>query len=300
MVFAEVDLTQAGRKDSLKVVDILAALDASFPFAHAFDGDAVGLLIGDANAAVSGVFVCLDPSLAAIARAQELGANVIVSHHPIRFGSHGYFNVGHVVNTYPERVLAAALSAGIAVIAAHTNVDVAEPPRLYWGNKLDFEHIGPLPGLVTELGFPRQSSAGELPEPYGELWHVNNPRNLTQLAAEVAGITGSCVRAFGEGDTLIETIVTATGSGGSRIAEAQLAGADLIIAGEFGYHAALAAVESGLVLIELGHDLSELPLVDFMAEAIFARTSLDEDKLHIEERPTLWRSISVGAKASND
>lgn len=284
----------------MKVADVLDAIDASFPFDHAFTGDAVGLLIGDAAMPVAGVLVCLDPGLATIARAQELGANVIVSHHPIRFNNHGYFNISHVVNTYPERVLSAALTAGIAVIAAHTNVDVAQGPRLYWGTKLDFEHIGPLPGIVSEMGFPRQKDTPEQSDYYGELWQVHNPRTLNQLAAEIAGITGSCVRAYGEGDTVVKTIVTATGSGGGRIAEAQVAGADLIISGEYGYHAALAAVESGLTLIELGHDLSELPLVKFIAEAIHTRTALSNDKLHIEERPALWRSISVGTEALDD
>ncbi|MCL2438409.1 MAG: Nif3-like dinuclear metal center hexameric protein [Coriobacteriia bacterium] len=300
MAFTEVDLTKDAQDDSLKVVDILLAVDSSFPFAHAFDGDQAGLLIGDANTTVKGVLVTLDAGLGAIARAQELGANVIVSHHPVRFNSFGHFNVTHVANTYPERILAAALSADIAVIAAHTNVDVAETARRYWGDKLDFEHLGPLPAVITELGFPRAREEQTASDPYGELWHVNNPRSLNQLAAEVAGFTGSPVRVFGDGETMIETIVTATGSGGGRIPEAQVANADLIISGEFGYHAALAAVESGLTLIELGHDLSELPLVDFIAEAIHVRTSIADDKLHIEDRPKLWRSVSAGAKPIDD
>jgi len=300
MAFIEVDLARANKDDSVKVVDILNAVNANFPFKDAFAGDAVGLLIGDAAVTVEGVLVCLDPSLAAIARAQEMGANVIVSHHPIRFNNHGYFNISHVANTYPERVLSAALTAGIAVIAAHTNVDVAQAPRLYWGTKLDFKHVGPLPSIVSELGFPRPKDTLDQADYYGELWQVNNPRNLNQLAAEVAGLTGTCVRVYGKGDTVIETIVTATGSGGGRIAEAQVAGADLIISGEFGYHGALAAVESGLTLIELGHDLSELPLVKFIAEAIHTRTVLADDRLHVEDRPALWRSISVGTEALDD
>jgi len=297
MAFTEVDMNQSGE---LKVIDLLLAIDESFPFAHAFDGDQVGLLIGDAQMPVEGVLVTLDASLDALARAQEMGANVIVSHHPIRFNSFGHFNVSHVANTYPERILTAALTAGIAVIAAHTNVDVAETARRYWGDKLDFKHIGPLPALITELGFPRAKDEQAASDPYGELWQVNNPRTLSQLAAEVAGLTGSSVKMYGADETVIETIVTATGSGGGRIAEAQVAGADLIISGEFGYHVALAAVESGLTLIELGHDLSELPLVDLIAEALFVRTSISEDKLYIDDRPKLWRSVSAGAKPTDD
>ncbi|MCL2403208.1 MAG: Nif3-like dinuclear metal center hexameric protein [Coriobacteriia bacterium] len=297
MTFSEIDM---GADAELKVTDVLSALDKTFPFAHAFDGDSVGLLIGDGNMQVSGVLVALDPSLAAINQAQKLGANLIVSHHPIRFSCDGRFNITHVANTYPERVLAAALSADIAVIAAHTNVDVAESARRYWGDRLDFKHVGSLQAILAERGFPRQKDEQTASDPYGEVWQANSPRSLNQLAAEVAELTGSCVRVYGAGETVVQKIVTATGSGGGRIAEAQVAGADVLISGEFGYHAALAAVESGLSLIELGHDVSELPLVDLMAEAIHVRTSIADNKLFKEDRLALWHTISVGTNLADD
>jgi len=283
-----------------KIADLLKVINERFPFAHAYAGDPVGLLIGDANASVEGVLVALDAGLGAVARAQEVGANVIVSHHPIRFAAPEHFNLSHVAYTYPQRVLSAALSAGIAVIAAHTNVDVDELARRYWGTQLNFTHVGPLPALERAFGFPFEKEVQHPTDPYGELWRISCPRSLDTLAAEVAGLTGTSVRAYGDGETTIESVVTATGSGGGRIPEALFAGADLIIAGEFGYHAALAAVESGLTLIEIGHDLSELPLLDMLFDAIHIRTSIPHDKLHIEARPRLWRSVAAGSKATID
>lgn len=284
-------------KSGLKVLDVLQAIDKRFPFAHAASGDKVGLLIGDANAEVTGVLTCLDPGLQALARAQELGANVIVSHHPIRFTNAGHFNVSHLANTYPERVLTTALQAGVAVIAAHTNVDVDEAARRYWGDKLGFEHVGPLPTLVTELmGMPASRDLEELTasEPYGEMWRIGKPLTLSALAALVAEAAGCSVKIYGEGGTPLETVVTATGSGGGRIAEALVAGVDVIISGEFGYHAALGAAESGMCLIELGHDVSELPLVGLIRDAISLGTATSDELLYVEDRPVLWRSISTG------
>ena len=284
---------------ALKVIDVLLAVDRRFPFAHAASGDKVGLLIGDANAEVTGVLTCLDPGLDALARAQELGANLIVSHHPVRFNNAGYFNVSHVANTYPERVLAEALRAGIAVIAAHTNVDVDEVARRYWGDKLGFEHAGPLPALVTELmGMPTSKNVDDLAasEPYGEMWRIGKPVTLNALAVLVAEAAGCSVKVYGGGETLLETAVTATGSGGGRIAEAQVAGVDVIISGEFGYHAALGAVESGMCLIELGHDVSELPLVNLIRNAISLGTDISDDLLYLEDRPALWHTVLTGSK----
>jgi len=279
--------------NTIKVVDVLLAIDEVFPFARAFDGDLVGLLVGDGNAAVSRVLVTLDPGLAALARAQELGANLIVSHHPIRFNSFGHYNISHVAHSYPERVLAQALSSGIAIIAAHTNVDVAQMARRYWGDQLKLEHVGPLPGLMTQYGLPGFPVAAEMSDesnPYGEMWTVSEPCSLDQLAASVAQISGRAVKVHGDGQSMVQSLATATGSGGGRIPEAQVAKVDLLIAGEFGYHAALAAVESGLSLIEVGHDASELPLVDMIAAA----TGLSGDMLQVHKDADLWRSIEAG------
>lgn len=284
----------------MKVLDVLQAVDKAFPFEHAFDGDQVGLLIGDANMPVTGVLVALDPGLDTIARAQELGANVVVSHHPIRFNPFTHFNITHVANTYPERVLAAALSANIAVIAAHTNVDVAESARRYWGDKLGFKHLGPLPAITTCLGFTREKGEQSASDPYGEMWSLTSPCSLNQLAAEVSEVAGSPVKVYGDSTTMINAIVTATGSGGSRIAEAQVARADCIISGEFGYHAALAAVESGLTLIELGHDVSELPLVNLIADAVRDCSTLPDCKVYVEDRPKLWHSVSAGTNSTSE
>ena len=284
----------------MKVIDVLLAIDESFPFAHAFDGDKVGLLVGDAGAEVCGILVSLDPGLDAIARAQTIGANLIVSHHPIRFNSRGHYNISHVADTYPERILAQALSAKIAIIAAHTNVDVSSVARNYWGDKLSFQSLGPLPAFEAEFGIPCTKNELSASDPYGEMWQIPTPRSLSQLAAEVAGITECAVKVYGDPETLIASVATATGSGSGRIAEALVAGVDCIISGEFSYHAALAAVESGLTLIEIGHDISELPLVDMIADAIKVRTPIKDEEIHIDDRPQLWHSITSSGKVVED
>jgi dinuclear metal center YbgI/SA1388 family protein len=280
----------------VKVERVLAALDAHFPFDHAFEGDQVGLLAGDVTMPVSGILFSLDLSLSSIAQAQKLGANLIVSHHPLRLGGAEYFNLAPLADTYPQRVLSAALSAGIALVAVHTNLDVSEAARSYWGEVLDLEALGPLPAATKKLGFSEQKTGQQTSDYYGELWQAESPRTVDQLAEELAELTGSAVRVYGSGDAQAKTVVTATGSGGARIVEAQLAGADLLISGEFGYHSALAAVESSLNLIELGHDVSELPLVEILAEVVRSEKLLDEGVLHIEDRARIWHNVSASAK----
>jgi putative NIF3 family GTP cyclohydrolase 1 type 2 len=127
-----------------------------------------------------------------------------------------------------------------------------------------------------------------------DLWRFQHPEKLKVIAAELSNIMSRTVRVYGDKETLITDIATATGSGGGRIPEALFAKADLLISGEFRYHDALAAVESGLTLIELGHDISEQPLVAMIAEAIHARSSIPDDRILIDEARSLWQPLGSG------
>jgi putative NIF3 family GTP cyclohydrolase 1 type 2 len=197
------------------------------------------------------------------------------------------------VFSYPARVVHAAISAGINLVAAHTNLDVSLKARVIWGERLELEDKGPLPLANISREFPH-AGTGEAPNPaYGELWSSDKPRTLTTLAAEITSITGTDVRAYGDSEALIATIATATGSASARIPEALLGGADVLIGGEFRYHDALGAVESGLCLIELGHDVSELPLLPLLTEAVHVHTTLDIGRIFELLQQAIWNGIST-------
>jgi dinuclear metal center YbgI/SA1388 family protein len=108
------------RGGPVTVRDVWRALDEHFPFAHRADWDNVGILLGDPGAPVRSVWIALDASpavLSAIRRPPEL----LVTHHPVLFRP--------VTALRPDRPDAAAayalLRAGVAVVSAHTNADVA-------------------------------------------------------------------------------------------------------------------------------------------------------------------------------
>ncbi|MBU4555508.1 MAG: Nif3-like dinuclear metal center hexameric protein [Actinobacteria bacterium] len=100
-----------------KVKDIVAALDTAFPTQWAEPWDNVGLAVGDPAAQVTGVLVCLDVTREAVSRAAEQGLNVLVTHHPAFLDPAAAFGSGSVATL--------ALRQGIALIAAHTNLDRA-------------------------------------------------------------------------------------------------------------------------------------------------------------------------------
>jgi len=103
------------------VRDILAAVDRLAPWRLAESWDNVGLLLGDAGSEVRRVLLALDVTEAVCDEADEVGADVVLAHHPLIFQP-----VGRLTGETVQGRLALRLArAGRAVIAAHTNLDAA-------------------------------------------------------------------------------------------------------------------------------------------------------------------------------
>ncbi len=105
----------------VRIHDLVGLLNALYPPALAEDWDNVGLQVGDPRAQVSKVLVCLDPSEVALQAAVDQGAQALLCHHPL------IFKPLHNLTPSDEtgRILYAAVQQGIAIIAAHTNLDRA-------------------------------------------------------------------------------------------------------------------------------------------------------------------------------
>lgn len=103
----------------MKVKDIVQCIEhiAHPSYQEAYDNS--GLIIGDKNAVLQGVLICLDVTEAVVQEAKDLGFNLIVAHHPIIFGGLKKITGGSFV----ERTVIAAIKNDIAIYAVHTNLD---------------------------------------------------------------------------------------------------------------------------------------------------------------------------------
>lgn len=105
------------------VADVVAVLDARYPPSTAESWDAVGLTVGDPTAVVRRVLFAVDPVLPVVEEAAGLGADLLVTHHPLLLRG-----VHSVAATTPQgRIVHALVSAEVALYSAHTNADVARP-----------------------------------------------------------------------------------------------------------------------------------------------------------------------------
>lgn len=104
------------------VADVLAALERLAPARFTLPGDRVGLMVGDRRADVRKAVVALDISAAAVAYAKSVGAELLVTHHPLFFDPLRDVDAG----TYGGGIVTSLVRSGIANVAAHTNWDAAK------------------------------------------------------------------------------------------------------------------------------------------------------------------------------
>ena len=235
------------------------ALLSQFPREDAEEWDRTGLLVGDPAALVTGVAVALDVTREAIQAAQRFGANVLLTHHPAFIDPPAAFSPSYAMATAPGVNVYEAASKGIALMNFHTALDVSvTATRLLAGMLgVDFERI------LAPIDEGGQKGYGQL----CAIRKTDKPFRLQHLAARCTSVFGRVPRVWGDGSTVLDRIVIANGSAGDMAGVALAAQADCLVCGEVKYHAALDAAQAGLCIVELGHDVSELPLCAVLAQA---------------------------------
>lgn len=103
----------------MTIKDLIYFLEQTAPPQYQENYDNAGLIVGDAQAEVTGVLVCLDSIQAVIEEAKMLGCNVVIAHHPIVFKGLKRLNG----KNYVERTVISAIKNDIAIYAIHTNLD---------------------------------------------------------------------------------------------------------------------------------------------------------------------------------
>ncbi len=103
----------------MKIADVVSYLEEIAPLSLQESYDNAGLIVGNPNTEINSVLLSVDVTESVVEEALQLGANLIISHHPIVFSGLKRFNG----NNYIERVVIKAIKNDIAIYAAHTNLD---------------------------------------------------------------------------------------------------------------------------------------------------------------------------------
>ncbi len=103
----------------MKIKEITSYLESLAPLGSQASFDNCGLLVGDSQAEITSILVCLDCTEEVLEEAIDLGANLIIAHHPIIFG--GLKKI--TGRNYVERTVIKAIQNNLAIYAIHTNLD---------------------------------------------------------------------------------------------------------------------------------------------------------------------------------
>ncbi len=102
------------------IAEVTAYLESFMPRSWAEAWDAPGLHTGDPSVIVQGVLLTVDFTEDVLDEAIEIGANLVIAHHPILFDKNIKSLTG--ANNY-ERVLIKAIKNDLALYSIHTNLD---------------------------------------------------------------------------------------------------------------------------------------------------------------------------------
>ena len=272
---------------SLTIGALEAALLKEFPAADAEPWDRTGLLVGERSLPVTKVAVALDATVEAIAEAHAIGANLLVTHHPAYLEAPGIFAPEASVAANPGAGVWAAIRHQVALMDFHTALDVSPRAARVLPGMLGLKFTGK---FAEPLSASRRKGYGQLCEvPAND----EAPETLSRLAARATAVFGRAPRVWGDPEAPVRRAVTCTGSAGDTGKAALAAGADVIICGEMKYHSALELSQAGLAVIELGHDVSELPLVAVLAEALVGAGVPEERIVMIDQSENWWYPEAV-------
>ena len=105
----------------MKLSKLINIIENKYPTNIAEKWDNVGLIVGDYNKEINKILICLDISSKAIEKACEIGADLIISHHPMIFSELKKVLFSDITG----RKIIRAIEEKIAIYAIHTNLDSA-------------------------------------------------------------------------------------------------------------------------------------------------------------------------------
>ena len=229
--------------------------------AAAEEYDNVGALVGNREQKVSKILVALDATMDVVKEAQEIGAELIVTHHPLMF--HARKNL--LEEDAEGKILCEMVRARLSLIAAHTNLDKT------------FLSGSACCARLLELRNVRQ-------EGYLFLGELPSPTTAEALKAAISGALNFPTRCYGLGSLSIRTLAIGGGACDEEWQEARTLGAQAFLTGEVRHHNALAASMEGFVLFDAGHYGTEAPLVPVLTE--YLQNKLNDVQYHVTVYPS--------------
>ncbi len=233
--------------DDLTLGEVLEVVERLYPPGTAQSWDRVGLVTGDLRQPVRRIHLAVDPTLAVIEEARALGADLLLTHHPLLLRG-----VHSVATTSAKGASVTHLVVGdVALYVAHTNADVAADGVC--------EALAEACGLAATV--PMTESEGQ---PMGRVGDLEAPLALRafveRLATRLPEAAGG-IRVAGPPDAVVHRVAVLGGAGDDLFDAVRASGAEVYVTADLRHHPALEAREEARggipYLVDAGHWASE-------------------------------------------
>lgn len=240
------------------VHDILTFLETLAPRSMKMDWDNVGLLCGSRTASVTKVLVALDPFEHVCREAQQWGAELIVTHHPLIFQPLKAITD----ETSIGRSVQLLCRSGISAINAHTNLDCASGGV----NDILAKTLG-----LSDISVINPCGVDESGKEWGLLrCGTVKEQSLDDFLSQVKSALGCEGLRYADGGKPVRKVAVGGGSCAGELMDAICAGCDTFVTADVKYNQFWDAKELGLTLIDAGHFYTENPVTARLAEKIAA------------------------------
>lgn len=238
----------------VKVKDIASAIENFAPVALQENYDNAGLQVGDPEAEVTAVLLCLDLTEEILKEARERECNMIVTHHPLIFKG-----LKSITGATPvQRLVIEAVKENVAVYSAHTNLDSV------W-NGVSHE-------IAAKLGISDvrvlEPKPGDQNSGLGVIGNIKPLPKLEFLRKIKDTFKVSALRYSAQTPSLVVRKVAVCGGAGASLIEAAIrAEADILVTGDVKYHD-FTSFGSEIIIADIGHYESELCSRDILSRVI--------------------------------
>jgi dinuclear metal center YbgI/SA1388 family protein len=229
---------------------ILEKFEGFWPEAHADDWDRVGLVTGSPNQGITKVLVAVDLTTSVIEEAKSLGAELILTHHPVLLKGVNYLGEDSLKGSLITKLI----RSNIACFSAHTNADVqTDGASSQMARAFGLNNLRPL--VPSAVGFG-----------HGVIGELASSKTLLEFSKVVETALPSTARGVaiaGDSNTPIKTVAICSGAGDAFIGNAIASDADVFVTSDLRHHPVLDALQTprgnrrALTLIDVSHYAAE-------------------------------------------
>lgn len=236
--------------DTMQTVNnIFLYINSLAPTETKAEWDNCGILVGDKNKEISRVLLSLDITDEVVTEAKEIGAQLIISHHPVIFSP--------LKNVQSDSVVYKLIESGIGAVCMHTNLDLAQQcgVNACLAKALELSEIKLLDGEFIAVG---KTEKPFTPQQFAE--------NVKQkLSCKGLRYTNKC--------DSIKTVAVSSGGGGESIFKSASLCVDAFVTGEIKHHEILFANKAGVSVFDVGHFKSEDVVIEPLRELLSEKFS---------------------------